>query len=460
MPSNTFAYRAAIGLIWALALWHSWICRGLFVDGFAFLVQIATYEWFFDFYPPRLYAMIAGQIPVMTAVILGVTDLHWLARLLSFGFFGLPTIFYTGALWRARHDPVMLASVIAIIAIVFLPVSFFIVGEYNTLYAFATFVGVTLLTAERLRLGEGLMLAVLGAFSIRIYEAMVYVGPLLVVLSLWRVWKNLRGAPEESKARQLAAAPFYLLAAALFAWGTWVARNSIVHPFSDLSALHLEDTLQQARNFWHNMQFDFVFGPALVIMVWALIWPADLATAKPYRWAALGLGLLMASPLLAVGETMIRPLAKAQYVSRVMGGLVVCAIVMFVWFYRSDLHVRLKATVVLRQPPAARRFLAFACLMPLAILPSDIFLSLSWIDFVEDTRAAVESRHGIIPFEETKLSQWPDRLLVEDWVLSTQCLAVRSSDADGIILPPRGYSEWVPFHPQEPPNLGRFYWRR
>ena len=62
MPSNTFAYRAAICLIWALALWHSWICRGLFVDGFAFLVQIVTYEWFFDFYPPRLYAMIAGQL--------------------------------------------------------------------------------------------------------------------------------------------------------------------------------------------------------------------------------------------------------------------------------------------------------------------------------------------------------------------------------------------------------------
>jgi hypothetical protein len=457
MPSNTFAYRAAIGLIWALALWHSWICRGLFVDGFAFLVQIATYEWFFDFYPPRLYAMIAGQIPVMTAVILGVTDLHWLARLLSFGFFGLPTIFYTGALWRARHDPVMLASVIAIIAIVFLPVSFFIVGEYNTLYAFATFVGVTLLTADRLRLGEGLMLAVLGAFSIRIYEAMVYVGPLLVALTLWRVWKNLRATAD---GRQLAAAPFYLLAAALFAWGTWVARDSIVHPFSELSALHLEDTLQQARNFWHNMQFDFVFGPALLIVVWALIWPADLATAKPYRWAALGLGLLVLSPLLAVGDTLIRPLAKAQYVSRVMGGLVACAILMFVWFYRSSLHVRLKATVVLREPPPARRFLAFACLMPLAILPSDIFLSLSWVDFVNDTRAAVESRHGIIPFEETKLSHWPDILLVEDWVLSTQCLAVRSSDADGIILPPKGYSEWVPFHPEEPPNLGRFYWRR
>ena len=34
----------------------------------------------------------------MTAVTLGVTDLHLLARLLSFGLFALPTVFYTLAL--------------------------------------------------------------------------------------------------------------------------------------------------------------------------------------------------------------------------------------------------------------------------------------------------------------------------------------------------------------------------
>ncbi len=60
MPTTTVAYRTTVGLIWALALWHSWESRGLFVDGSAFLVQIARREWFFDFYAPRLYAMVAG----------------------------------------------------------------------------------------------------------------------------------------------------------------------------------------------------------------------------------------------------------------------------------------------------------------------------------------------------------------------------------------------------------------
>ncbi len=456
MPSNTFAYRATIGLIWALALWHSWICRGLFVDGFGFLIQIVTFEWFFDFYPPRLYAMIAAQIPVMIGVIMGATDLHLLARLLSLGFFGLPTILYSLALYRARNDSVVLASVIAAIALVFLPVSFFIVGEYNTLYALAILVSVTLATSERLRVSEGLALSGLALFSLRVYEAMVYIGPFLVVMMLWRIWRAWRREPSGGR---LVATLSHLLAALLFAWATWIARDSIVHPFSDLLAMHLDDTLQQARNFWQNMQFDFVFAAALVIIGWALVRPADLVTPRPYFWATILLAILALTPLLAFTHTLVRPLAKSQYVSRVMGGMVTCAIVSFIWFYRSDLHSRLKAPIVLRQEQAARRLLRLACLMSLAVLPSDIFLSLTWVDFIEATRADVVGRSGIIPFEDSKLSRYPEILLVENWVLSTQSLAVRANDHSGIIVPPKGFDEWVPFLLQEPPNLGRFYWR-
>ena len=85
MISRLSAYWATVALIWALALWHSWTSRGLFVDGANFLVHIVRQEGFFDFYMPRLYAMVLGQLPVMTAVTLGVTDLHLLARLLSLG---------------------------------------------------------------------------------------------------------------------------------------------------------------------------------------------------------------------------------------------------------------------------------------------------------------------------------------------------------------------------------------
>ena len=89
MNFTKFAYRATIALIWALALWHSWACRGLFVDGSGFLIQIVRREWFFDFYPPRLFAMVVAQVPIMIGIHAGSTDLHLLAMLLSFGLFGL-----------------------------------------------------------------------------------------------------------------------------------------------------------------------------------------------------------------------------------------------------------------------------------------------------------------------------------------------------------------------------------
>ena len=179
MISRTTAYRATVAIIWALALWHSWTSRGLFVDGANFLVHIARHEAFFDFYLPRLYAMLLGQIPVMAAVTLGVTDLHLLARLLSLGLFALPTIFYTLALRRAKDDPVLLAVVIAAIAIVFMTTSFFIVGEYNTLYAVAILIAVRLGTAERLTLWNSVILLLLALLAIRTYETMIYLGPLL-----------------------------------------------------------------------------------------------------------------------------------------------------------------------------------------------------------------------------------------------------------------------------------------
>ncbi len=448
MPSTTFAYRATIGLIWALALWHSWTCRGLFVDGSAFLVEIVRREWFFRFYPPRIHAMIAGQIPVMTAVTLGVTDLHWLARLLSLGLFGLPTIFYHLALHRAKADPVLMATVIAAIASIFITTGFFIAGEYNTTFAIVLLVAVRLVTAKRLTLVDGLFLAAVAAFATRTYEVMLYLGPLLAAMILWALWR----AP----ARPVVTTLLHLGAAVFFLKAMMVAVDSLLNPHS---VEHLEETWRTTINFWQNMQFDLAFGAALVVVVWALIKPGDLLEAKPYRWAGICLILLALSPLLALGDTMVRPLAKSQYIARTASGLIIAAMVAFIWARETNLGARFKTFVVLRRPEAARRFLAFACLMLLAVVPSDLFLTATWSSYLDATRTAVRSHRGVTAFEDTPLSKRPYFLLVENWAMSSLSIVLRSEVHDGIIGPPRDFTGWVPFRPEEPPNMGRFFWR-
>ena len=420
----------------------------MFVDGSAFLVEIVRREWFFRFYPPRIYAMVAGQVPVMTAVMLGVTDLHWLARLLSLGLFGLPTVFYHLALHRAKDDAILLATVIAAIASIFMTTGFFIVGEYNTAFAIVLLVAVRLVTAKRLTFADGLVLAAVAAFATRTYEVMLYLGPLLAAMILWA----LRRAP----ARPVVTTLLHLLAAAFFLKAMVVAVNSLLYPHS---AEHLEETWQTSLNFWQNMQFDLAFGAALVVVVWALVKPAGLLEAKPYRWAGICLLLLALSPLLALGDTMVRPLAKSQYIARTASGLIIAAMVAFIWARETDLGAKFKTFVVLRTPEAARRFLAFACLMLLAVLPSDVFLTGTWISYLDAMRTAVRSHSGVIAVEETPLSRRPHSLLGENWPTSSLSIVLRSNFKNGVVAPPRDFTEWVPFHPLEPPDMGRFFWR-
>ena len=447
MPTTAVAYRTTLGLIWGLALWHSWESRGLFVDGSAFLVQIARREWFFDFYAPRLYAMVLGQAPIMTAVFLGVTDLHLLARLLSLGLFALPTALYTLALVRVKDDPVLLAAVIAAIGLVFMTTSFFIVGEYNTVYAIAIVVSVRLVTATRLTVLDGLFLAVVSGLAIRTYESMIYLGPLLsamVIHTLWRI-----------KERPWFATSLYLLSIAGFIGGVMVATRSILKPYS---VEHLDETIETAANFWQNMQFDFALAAILIVVVWALVRPDDLLARKPYRWAVACLVLLALSPLLALSDSLVRPLAKSQYVARQAAGLVIITIVLFIWSYGALFVDRLPAFRVLRRPEASRRLLGFAVIVALAILPSDIYLTRHWSNYLDIIRDEVRSRPGVIAYEDSALSRPPYNLLVEAWILPSQSLAMRARRGDGIIAPPRDFKAWQPFPPDEPYPLGTFFW--
>ena len=448
MPTTAVAYRTTLGLIWGLALWHSWESRGLFVDGSAFLVQIARREWFFDFYAPRLYAMVVGQAPIMTAVFLGMDDLHLLARLLSLGLFALPTALYTLALARAKDDPVLLAAVIAAIGVVFMTTSFFIVGEYNTAYAIAIVVVVRLVTARELTLLDGLFLAVVSGLAIRTYESLIYLGPLLsaiVVHTLWRI-----------RERPWLPTALYLLSIAGFLGGMLVAIRSIVKPYS---VEHLDETIETAANFWQNIQFDFVVAAVLVVVVWAIVRPDDLLSRRPYRWAIACLAILALTPLLALSDGLVRPLAKSQYVARQAAGLVIITIVLFIWSYGALAVDRLPAFRVLRQPEAARRFLGFAVLVALAIVPSDIYLTRNWANYLDVVRDEVRAQGGVIPYETSALSRHPYDLLVEAWILPSQSLAMRAKRGDGIIAPPRDFKAWQPFPPDDPYPLGTFVWR-
>jgi hypothetical protein len=133
--------------------------------------------------------------------------------------------------------------------------------------------------------------------------------------------------------------------------------------------------------------------------------------------------------------------------------------VVFIWAYASNLRARLPAFVVLREGDAGGRFMAFALLMLLATLPSDVYLTRNWGHYLDIMREAVRSHQGVIAFEDSPVSEHPFDLLVEAWILPSQSLALRSKHGDGIISPPKDFKKWQPFPPADPYPLGQFVWR-
>ena len=94
---------------------------------------------------------------------LGVRDTRLLAMAYSAALFALPAALYHLALARVRRDAVLLGIVIAALAVIYLPTSFFIIGEYNATFAAVTAAMAVTLTRREDRFGDAALLCGPGA---------------------------------------------------------------------------------------------------------------------------------------------------------------------------------------------------------------------------------------------------------------------------------------------------------
>jgi hypothetical protein len=449
MPSLTRIYWSVVGVIWALALWDSWWARGLFVDGHSVLAGMLRSRGFDLFYGPRANLMAMTQFPPWLAIKLGSDDSHLIARAFSLGLFVVPTLFYHAALYRVRHDPILLAAVICAIGVVFVPTSFFIIGEHNGICAMIVFMAAVLATGKRLTMIDGALLCVTAAILLRSHEVMLVVGPLLAVLVAWRVlaagWRSW-------------PALLYAVAALLLAAATPLLAGSL-SSFRDQT--QVDAAMLTALSFWRNIQFVFPLAATVVVVLVGMARPRLLADRRLYLGAGVLLAIIALSPLLWLTEGGVRPFPKSHYETR-MGALafaVAIAVAMFV--YAKAPRLLPGGLRSFSQPAVARLLLLFQVATLAAALPSDLLLTELWRRSESLFHETVRSRDGYIPVEETPFYGEPYRHFIENWTLPMQSLVLRSKSGDGIVLPARDYKGWQPFEPTaEMIYLFDFVWRR
>lgn len=446
---TTAVYRSTAVVIWALAIWHSWVARGLYVDGSAALLYMMHNGGYALFYDTRQTLMAVTQTPAAIALLLGVTDTHLLGRLLSVGLFFVPTAYYHASLWRARRDPALLAAVILAIVVVFLPTSFFIMGEYNAILPAILFVAVVVATSTRPTVGDGLMLIVTTVMLLRSYEIVLAFGVLAAAMIVWR----LREAGARGPGGVL-----HVVAALLFLGAAGLSLMSLLGPHPEG---RVDDALTGIWLFWTNVQFMLPLGAIAIVAAAGLAAPRLLEQRPVYVVAAVLFVLLALSPLLWLTEGGHgRPLPKSHYHTRMVAGVVLAAIAIVIWLYAIKPRWTPPALALLSRAPAGRRLLAFAFAGLLAALPADLQLTELWRRSVAEFQATLTTRSGLVPVDQTAFVRAPGGEMVENWALASQSIVMRRALSNGVVVPPAGFDRWQFYDARKPwiRNVDRFLW--
>jgi hypothetical protein len=208
--------------IFGLGVSGIYAATGLYADGSLYLFKILTLVGYWDFHSSRAYAQIITQTPVVAAITLGVTNLNLLIRMHSFGLIAIPLGFWISAfLLHIRSNFFWLLALA--FAVSYLSSGFMSVAEYNITYAMAAFSASLLFRRDIGLKGAGVLVGTSIALT-RSYEAMVFIGPLLCSIAIFRATKEKHLSVIVRIA--LIAAGFLLaVASAISAWSIMFPRD-------------------------------------------------------------------------------------------------------------------------------------------------------------------------------------------------------------------------------------------
>ncbi|HEV7542914.1 MAG TPA: hypothetical protein VGO42_00105 [Reyranella sp.] len=442
------AYRVVVLLLWGLAAYATATCRGLFWDGSSFLVNILDQGLFHDFYVARAHVDWVTQAPVLLLAKFGVRDARLLAIVYSAALFGLPTALYHLALARVRGDAVLLGIVIAAVAVVYLPTSFFIIGEYNATFAAASATMAVAVTSRENRFGDAALLCVLGVFSVRSYEAMIYLGPLLAAAIVWSLRKN------DDPATRLIAG----IAALAFIAAAVVSAATIAeywdHP-------HFIKVRSMSFDFWQNLQFSIPLVGLAICVAAGLRRAAWLEGRGPLIIMGSSAVLLALTPwwrLLHEHSILYPP---SHYLARQAAGLLLAVLLCCMWAHIAWRRRPPAVLEVLRLPAVSQRLVvAMTVLVAAAAIP-DLVLTGLWSDYVGRMRNVVDSRQGIVRASDLPLLDWPDKLFAQDWSLPSMSAIVSRAPGRAFVRVDDDFLSNPPFDPAcgTLPRLKGYGWR-
>lgn len=388
--------------------------RGLYGDGaYYFWSELQAHGFYF--YPSRVVAQFVTQLPVVTAMNFGVSDVSVLARLQSFGVAAIPMIMWVLAFYVLRRSW-MFWPFVAMFAVTFLNSGFLSIGEYNFAYALVALCAAIMLVGTFGRWGL-LGLVAASAMLPFSYESLAHLGPLLSVLVLIR----LRGAFKSDLRDRLKITALFI-ALAMYVAATIISVVWIVFP---RDATNLAGAADFSWPLFNDRQL--VLSGALATVY---ILAACFGGPRIRRWAAIPLGLLS---LILIDHAFWDEPWKA-FGSRAVTGVALFVLLAVIVIGRLREERRARRGVVDERLPSWS-WLPAILLLAVQLVPMTVHTA-GWSGWLSQFKYVVDTSSGTHTNEETVLRFSNTSLYVWPWTNPFLSVDLASHNGAAIILSP------------------------
>ncbi len=441
-----------IMVIVALSAIHLLVQISLFADGSSFLVVLLKQHAFFKPDPTRSFATIITQSPVLLAIILGLKNINLIIYIQTFGLLVFPTTLWIYSLIILRNDPLYWPFIL-LISIVYLNTSFFAIGESHIAYSVTACCMAILLSHRTINLPRASILLVLSFIVMRTYEALLFLGPLLSLMTALRL--------RETRNQRLVT--FILCGAILlFLAASAIAASSILNPVAP-------DSFTEALTvsiIYRDRQLLLSFALSFIYLIYLIL--GDIKEVDRACTIAAAATLF----LLAIPANWALP--RYYYDCRIMValwlfGFGMIGIVIRIAPYKlisvplrksPMLVASMRRLKTLSTTQAYHRgmwtYLPLFLMIVLAAI--DVYHSVQFRRFAEDFAAEIDSRRGIVALEATNILDQGGKYYGWRWTYPTTSLLLRADETKAIILNANDYHGFQPFDPQTSlPDLRSYY---
>ena len=401
--------------------------RGLYADGPYWLYHMLLNGGLYIFDPHRAYAQFVVELPVYLAIELGMRDINALIRVHSFGFIGMPIIFWSWALILQFRTPVFWLLALAC-SVTYLRSDFFAAGEFNLAYGLVALC-IAIILRKQITTFQTLVLLSASVVLLYAYESMLFIGIFLFVTCIVR----LISEASDSRSTKFAIA----ISSCLYLYAAYVGAHSTF--------------VDRAENLRAAINYGALFEPHVLYLIAMIVFSVLMLIGRLQDVAKFSIAVFAAIISIIYFLYIVRwdktgiSYGFYSYAYRSLGAFMMVGILSVAWLMTSFPALVKRGMIKVNVP-------LLCCVVSLVfILQSGtlLFHTAGYYRWLKTFEAAAMTVEGLVPIDQTEFGKGYGAVSGYNWPWSNATLSVLlRGNAEAMITNASNFDGWETFDPK------------